>query len=772
MLRPDGLDGLGVLGLPVFDVLGFVKHHGVKLQAPVALRVPPDQGIARHDQFAVRQLLELRMPLRSMQGQHLQRGGELAGFRHPIEHQAGRTDNQPRGAPRILPDHMAQERQGLERFAQTHFVGQNPAETVLAQKLQPRDPLLLIGAQHRFQIVQGRALQPGVAALLGRTVAPRVRRLHFPVAMLAQRRFHKACLLMADPIARRMLLRRAIQQHLLQFLHRTRVDHRHFSVGQAGVVLPRQYQSLNLRRRELVPAGRREHHAQVKPLHPRRRDLKRRFHALQVFQRPVLQLLIQRDAPFALQTRILARQKVQHAVLARQLQSALRVQARETAALQPAERRLLRREIAGRITRRHLRIRQPDGLVRRRDAQRHDPRPIGALQPGGQLRKPALEFQQETRGLRFKRKIRRLKIGLHAARRLELRPVLAQKQRHLRPRDAHRRLENVPHQGRQSQRLELLAMPHPIANLRERPRLARQCQHDFPVRLEGGAERQGQRRAGDLHRAGLAQREVFMARQQRQQGREVPRIQLQERGRFAPGQRLQMFDDHVVRRREGKRAPFGQRIQRAAPAIPARFQHEHHLAARQRRLQIRREDDVQLRRGAGGIALQGCGPPGRHDRPGLAGEAARGCGRGHRFLLPELVQAHRHHVRADLAPFPGVTTCAEIFHVNLPLDHQRGAKGKLPGAHHPAQQRRRPMRADHLPLLKGGARLLHDLPTGRVAEEFLAEFNGHSGEYARWRSCHSSFKAPAAANADSHEPAANFTPDQVPFTPEFLLCAP
>jgi hypothetical protein len=66
--------------------------------------------------------------------------------------------------------------------------------------------------------------------------------------MLSQSGLEKAGLLTVDAIARRVLLRCAVEQDFLQFLHRAGVNHRYFAIPQARVVLAGQNQPLNIRR--------------------------------------------------------------------------------------------------------------------------------------------------------------------------------------------------------------------------------------------------------------------------------------------------------------------------------------------------------------------------------------------------------------------------------------------------------------------------------------------------------------------------------------------
>ena len=84
-----------------------------------------------------------------VQRQHAQRGREACRLGEPVRDQAGRADDESRPvepAGRLLDQHM---RQGLHRLAQAHVVGEDAAELVAAQELQPVQPVALIGAQFR-----------------------------------------------------------------------------------------------------------------------------------------------------------------------------------------------------------------------------------------------------------------------------------------------------------------------------------------------------------------------------------------------------------------------------------------------------------------------------------------------------------------------------------------------------------------------------------------------------------------------------------------------
>src|SRR5271166_1272549 len=72
-------------------------------------------------------------------------------------------------------------------------------------------------------------------------------------------------------------------------------------------------------------------------------------------------------------------------------------------------------------------------------------------------------------------------------------------------------------------------------------------------------------------------------------------------------------------------------------------------------------------------------------------------------LVPGLLglqpmQADCHRMSANLSPFSSLPAVAEILEVNVALDDHRGAEYHIGGLYHPAQQRGRPVRAEHLAL--------------------------------------------------------------------------
>src|ERR1041385_9091991 len=116
------------------------------------------------------------------------------------------------------------ERQRLKRFTQSHFIREDAAEFVLAEELQPGHALPLVGTQHLFERAERRARELRLAALPGRALAPACRGLHLPASLMAQRGIEETRLHVAEAVAIRVLLRRAVAQDLVEFLQRARVN--------------------------------------------------------------------------------------------------------------------------------------------------------------------------------------------------------------------------------------------------------------------------------------------------------------------------------------------------------------------------------------------------------------------------------------------------------------------------------------------------------------------------------------------------------------------
>ena len=180
------------------------------------------------------------------------------------------------------------ERQRLERFAQAHLVRQDAPELILPQELQPRHALPLIGTQHIFERAKRWTRELRLATLLRRALAPTGRRLHLPARLLAQRGVKEARLRVAEAITSGVLLRRAVAQHLGEFLQRTCVNECDSAILQSRRAVAGQDQALDVRRRKLLAVGGGQRHFDVEPPFARRPDFKARFEPLKVLGGAVL----------------------------------------------------------------------------------------------------------------------------------------------------------------------------------------------------------------------------------------------------------------------------------------------------------------------------------------------------------------------------------------------------------------------------------------------------------------------------------------------------
>ncbi len=117
------------------------------LQLQPAFAVALQQRIRRNHDIVVDDLFGLFVPLQSVQQQAAQRRTKALRFALPVAQQTDRRDDErgPVQASGVFLDlNMGQRLQG---FAQPHVVGQDARQRVLAQKLQPVQPLLLVGPQ-------------------------------------------------------------------------------------------------------------------------------------------------------------------------------------------------------------------------------------------------------------------------------------------------------------------------------------------------------------------------------------------------------------------------------------------------------------------------------------------------------------------------------------------------------------------------------------------------------------------------------------------------
>ena len=147
--QPSG--GLRPLGTRVLDRLRFVEHGHLPLLRAQHLDVALEQGVRREHHVVVRYLREAFGTVGAREREHAQIGNEARDLGTPVRRDARRRDYQHRlcEAPRGFFDRDVREQ--FYRLAQPHVVGQDAAEIVAGEQLQPGYAALLILAQRAFE---------------------------------------------------------------------------------------------------------------------------------------------------------------------------------------------------------------------------------------------------------------------------------------------------------------------------------------------------------------------------------------------------------------------------------------------------------------------------------------------------------------------------------------------------------------------------------------------------------------------------------------------
>ena len=140
--------------------------------------------------------------------------------------------------------------------------------------------MFLVRAQDRLERPQRWTLLRCHSGLLGDAFSPSRRRLD-RVTLFSQRGVQKPCLSRSHPVPSVSLIGRAVEQHLLQLLHRTGVDEDGLSGTGFALATP-EHQSLNVGGTEALAVFGHVRDFEVEPAFPRGRDLKSGLHAHQV----------------------------------------------------------------------------------------------------------------------------------------------------------------------------------------------------------------------------------------------------------------------------------------------------------------------------------------------------------------------------------------------------------------------------------------------------------------------------------------------------------
>src|SRR4029078_3666633 len=108
------------------------------------LHVPSQQSVARYNHVRVRDRLETRGAIGAFEHERLEFGSKLPRFILPVCHQRCRAYDEGRAIALV----RAEKRERLHRFTKTHLVGQDAAEIVRREALEPFETDKLILAQY------------------------------------------------------------------------------------------------------------------------------------------------------------------------------------------------------------------------------------------------------------------------------------------------------------------------------------------------------------------------------------------------------------------------------------------------------------------------------------------------------------------------------------------------------------------------------------------------------------------------------------------------
>lgn len=119
-------------------MLRLVESEEMELMLQQMIEIPMQQRIGSEHEVRWRNFPELRFPVRPLQHQHGKIGRKFRGFALPVHDHTRRGDHKRRqsfAATRFDPG--KEMCQGLERFSETHVVGEDAIKTVSREKLHP-----------------------------------------------------------------------------------------------------------------------------------------------------------------------------------------------------------------------------------------------------------------------------------------------------------------------------------------------------------------------------------------------------------------------------------------------------------------------------------------------------------------------------------------------------------------------------------------------------------------------------------------------------------
>lgn len=145
-------EGFGVLGAAVFDVLGFVGDDAGEVDVGEAFFVADEGTVGGDDEVVGLGLLSGLDAACALVDEGFEVGGEFGGFAAPVFDEGGGADDEGGGVDirprsgRTTCFEAGNEGEGLEGFAEAHFVGEDAAELVGVEVVEPGDAGFLVGA--------------------------------------------------------------------------------------------------------------------------------------------------------------------------------------------------------------------------------------------------------------------------------------------------------------------------------------------------------------------------------------------------------------------------------------------------------------------------------------------------------------------------------------------------------------------------------------------------------------------------------------------------
>src|SRR6202008_1018901 len=138
-------DGLCYLCGRIFDELRFIQDQRSEIKLRQSSQIAAKESVIRNDDIVLRNLLTQVVPSSAaFHHQNLQLGCEAIGFATPVMQNRGGADDQRGfgilGMPLALPCEPGER---LQRFAQSHVVGQNPSEFDAREVTEKIEPVLL-----------------------------------------------------------------------------------------------------------------------------------------------------------------------------------------------------------------------------------------------------------------------------------------------------------------------------------------------------------------------------------------------------------------------------------------------------------------------------------------------------------------------------------------------------------------------------------------------------------------------------------------------------